>query len=134
MPSRFATELAARSPVLDDYFGEMLRIEPQSEGGEFLAEGADPDRPAYDIVGTFRPKTSLVPMRQTLGGSSADAVNVTASLDHFSFLKSVLGDPARWPRAGDRIVRTEEPGTPRFKVSRVFDDGLVRHGCVVVPV
>ncbi len=132
MLSRFEQELAVRSPTLDGHFGELTRIEPQA-AGEFVVAGADLQRPAYEVVGTFRPRAEVMSIRNPKGGAAADNVSVSTALDQFSFLKSVLGNPARWPRAGDHIVRKDKPGMPRFKVSRAFADGLVRLTCIVVP-
>jgi hypothetical protein len=133
VPSRFAQEMAARSPLLNTHFGERTRIEPQRRG-EFTRVGADPDKPPYEAVGVWQPKAQNVQMRHALGSSSADNVQIAVDYDHVSYLKSVLGDEARWPRAGWGIVRVNEPGQPVFEVAHAAADGVAWWRCRVLPV
>jgi hypothetical protein len=122
--SRFAARLARMEAAVNAEHGERVTVEPRL-AGEFLAGGADPDRPAYDGVAIFdlNPIAPMMHRQSNIAGSSTGAgAQLAGGLVEFSFVIATL-PPLRtlWPRQGDRIVRLLDGA--RYLVAEADSDG-----------
>jgi hypothetical protein len=132
MPSRFAEQFRGKQHLLDEAFGETLRLIPWL-GGELSAGGPDPSRAERDLVGIVdddagHDKERLEHQRADgdsvgLGEFGFDQIVGAVFVD---FPLSAYASEADWPRPGDRIERLGEAGEPRFEVVARKSDHVSR--------
>lgn len=111
--SIFSALTQISSNTVDAVMSERLRLVPRVPGRN-SAGGIDPNRAARDVVGVYR---------EVMKRTKVDSSHVGKALDH-SFqtpAKTVSIDVAQLGaavfRAGDRIIRLEQPGEPEFEIA-----------------
>jgi|GEM_PF-1599049 len=131
MPSPFDEMDAEIQAVVDETFGEGIRIEPMLSGN--YSTGPDPSRPVRTTRATISRAPSVVSINYpATNRTSADAAMapVEVWLDRAAY--GALGYTLR---KGDNIVFTDETGEPRFSVAAVHnsDHSDIRVPLVSVP-
>lgn len=120
---KFADFEAMVSQAVDDLYGETVRVEPRADG-KFVRQGADADRPAFDITDAVVDIQPAVARLRNAGRNDGDTAEISADLCHISIADSRLG---LMPRRGDRFVLVERVGSPVWQVAKDPEpDGLGR--------
>lgn len=114
MPNAFQAAEAKSSAALSRLMGEEVELIPWKAGGDFVAGGPDPDRPAPDEP--FRAILSGALGAMNSSGDRAD--NFRAGM--LTRERSATVDATHMPagvKAGDRIKAIEQPGQPVYEIT-----------------
>lgn len=108
----FKEAAAAHAAAANEVYGERLRVRPQTSGGSFTTGGDDPNRPPRDVIGTVTRRPRNLEARGA-GAHSANNAAVASAAWSVGF-SAVLGLDTR---AGDLVVRLDEPGEPVLRLA-----------------
>ena len=122
MTSPFARAVHASSRALDAVAGERFQVVPMI-AGQYSGAIPDPDRPAFEFVGTYKSDTDRIKLTGSPFGSDISRQVVSASLI-VTVAEDVLA--GRSIQTGDILHRLDIAGVPRFEVSTNESDGLGR--------
>lgn len=111
----FQKAAAKHAVAVDETKGERLLLQPQGEAKAFTKAGADAARPAGIVIGTVTRRPLIV---QRVGDGANSSENLTVSGDRwqvgFSNARGLV------VRAGDRVTRLDEPGTPCLRLGEAM--------------
>ena len=111
----FQKAAAKHAVAVEATKGERLLLQPQAKGAAFVAGGADPARPPTVVIGTVT-RRPIVVQRVGEGSNSSDNVDLAGGRWQVGF-SATLGLVIR---AGDRVVRLDEPGTPTLRLAEAL--------------
>jgi len=111
----FQKAAAKHAAAVEATKGERLLLQPQVQGAAFVAGGADPARPPVEVIGTVT-RRPVVVQRIGEGANSSDNVDLAGARWQVGFSAS----RAFVIRAGDRVVRLDEPGTPTLRLAEAL--------------
>jgi hypothetical protein len=116
----------------DRLFGERVRIEPQA-AGRVVIGGPDPDRPAFEIRATLDVTEHADHAR---GEGSRNGSRQDVNVQEIALLIEAgsIVVPNALPKAGDRVVALDRPGSPEFKVATPAVQNGGRFLFMLVPV
>lgn len=128
----FAGACTAGAAAQDAIFGETVRWAPQASGeeSEYVSAGADPVRPERTLVGIFD-EEAVISRVVGSGANSHDNADVVAGKSQIDFDASLFADLPGLPIQGDRLVLTDRPGSPCYRIVSVQPDDTCRVVCLL---
>lgn len=130
--SGFAAALAAADVAVDAVYGTPVEWRPQVNGAaaEYVAGGADPNRPSLTVTGIFDDDATVV---RTVGSgaNTHENADVLAGKSQIDMALDQFTTEAGLPVQGDLIALVSEPSVPVYQIVSAEPDEYGRLICLL---